>query len=268
MNDFQRDFARALFDPDADCPLASQPGFQVYRNTVIAGWVDALQANFPTVCQFVGEDWFRAMAREYALSHPPSEPALVRYGAHLPAFLAGFEPAAGMPWLADLAQADLMHLGALFAADDDALAASRVATLSPQELAGARLRPHASARWAWFEAAPIATLWRRHCEAREAATDPDLSDVAWQPEGLLLVRSGACVLSRAVTRAAVAFLDACAGGATLAEAAARALDCDPDTDLSQLMHRSLQDGVFGELDFALSNPIGAVSPVSTQEISS
>ena len=97
MNDFQRDFARALFDPDADCPLASQPGFQVYRNTVIAGWVDALQANFPTVCQFVGEDWFRAMAREYALSHPPSEPALVRYGAHLPAFLAGFEPTAGMP---------------------------------------------------------------------------------------------------------------------------------------------------------------------------
>ena len=36
--------------------LAAQPAFAVYRNTVMKGCVDALEANFPTVARLVGEE--------------------------------------------------------------------------------------------------------------------------------------------------------------------------------------------------------------------
>ena len=55
---FQDGFAQALLAPDpaeiaglsaAIAALARQPGFAVYRNTVMKGCVDALQANYPAI---------------------------------------------------------------------------------------------------------------------------------------------------------------------------------------------------------------------------
>lgn len=71
LADFQDRFAQALFgaEEDADpevASLARQPGFAVYRNTVIKGRIDALQANYPSVTRLVGEAWFRAAAAIYA----------------------------------------------------------------------------------------------------------------------------------------------------------------------------------------------------------
>ena len=64
LSTFQDSFSAALLGQAADAPwlsaLESQPGFAVYRNTVLKGCIDALQANYPTVCQLVGDDWFRA----------------------------------------------------------------------------------------------------------------------------------------------------------------------------------------------------------------
>ena len=85
LSTFQDGFSAALLGPPADAPwlsaLESQPGFAVYRNTVLKGCIDALQANYPTVCQLVGDDWFRAAAAVFARSQPPREGLLVDYGA-------------------------------------------------------------------------------------------------------------------------------------------------------------------------------------------
>jgi hypothetical protein len=48
--------------PASIARLARQPGFAVYRNTVIKGCVDALQANYPAVARLVGAEWFRSAA--------------------------------------------------------------------------------------------------------------------------------------------------------------------------------------------------------------
>jgi Putative DNA-binding domain len=61
LADFQDDFVHALLaTPDNMQPnlstLTRQPGFAVYRNTVMKGCIDALQANFPTVLRLVGEE--------------------------------------------------------------------------------------------------------------------------------------------------------------------------------------------------------------------
>lgn len=67
LRQFQDAFALALLDPLVQpaariAQLARQPGFAVYRNTVMKACIDALQANFPSVARLVGEAWFRAAA--------------------------------------------------------------------------------------------------------------------------------------------------------------------------------------------------------------
>jgi hypothetical protein len=45
-----------------------------------------------------------------------------------------------------------------------------------------------------------------------------------------------------LNRAGCAFLDACAGGATLGEAANAALDVEPDTNIAQLLENMITAG--------------------------
>ncbi|HSK41563.1 MAG TPA: DNA-binding domain-containing protein, partial [Arenibaculum sp.] len=105
----QTGFAAALLDPGAPAPhglvgpdgLPSARRFGIYRNNVLAGLSDVLKAAYPATCRIVGEDFFAAMARLYVLAEPPRSPRLIEYGAGFPDFIARFEPAAALPYLAD-----------------------------------------------------------------------------------------------------------------------------------------------------------------------
>ena len=73
LDDFQREFAAALLGEATSAAgqaLAAQPGFAVYRNTVLRGCVDALAANYPTVATLVGGEWFEAAAGRFARAEP------------------------------------------------------------------------------------------------------------------------------------------------------------------------------------------------------
>jgi hypothetical protein len=255
---FQDEFARALLAEDAAAAglapevarLAAQPGFAVYRNTVMKGCIDALQANYPSVARLVGEEWFRAAAAVYARTNLPRHPTLADYGADFADFLAAFGPAAEFPYLAGVARLDRFWTEAHAARDETPVDAAAVARLSPGELARAVLRPHASARWTWFEAQPIATIWRRN-RAPEGADD---GEIEWRGEGVLIVRPRAAVEHVELDAATCAFLDACAAGRTLAAAAAAALAVRADADLAGLMKRLLDAEVFGSLDVLEHEP--------------
>jgi hypothetical protein len=222
--------------------LASQPAFAVYRNTVVKGCVDALQANYPVVARLVGEEWFRAAAAIYVHEALPADPTLLRYGSSFADFLAHFEPAADFPYLPGVARLDRLWTEAHAAADDETLDPAAVARFAPEELAGAILHPHAAARWAWFEEAPIYTIWMRN----RADGVPD-GDIDWRPEGALLVRPRDTVGWIALDAASCAFLDACAAGSTLAGAAQEALQAKDDADISRLMATLLGVGAFGRM---------------------
>jgi len=247
LREFQAGFARALTAIDAHssaapeiADLARQPGFAVYRNTVLKGCIDALQANYPSVARLVGEEWFRAAAALYVRAHPPRQPMLVDYGDGFASFLAKFEPAAELRYLPGVARLDRFWTEAHVANDEAPVPASNVARCSPQELALTVLRPHAAARWAWFDDQPTFTLWRRSRELR----DDDLSDVDWRPEGALVTRPQGAVQWLALGTAGCAFLDACAAGTSLGAAAAAALAADPEIDLAALMAQLLEAGAF------------------------
>ena len=85
---YQDAFADALLAPDGTpnaspllVQLVAQPGFAVYRNTVMKGCIDALQANYPAVSRLVGDAWFRAAALLYVKGHLPAHPSLLDYGS-------------------------------------------------------------------------------------------------------------------------------------------------------------------------------------------
>ena len=255
---FQDAFAAALAAGDgaeaqaagADLRVAqliAQPAFAVYRNTVMKGCVDALQANFPAVSRLVGDEWFRAAAVVFARVEPPRQPSLVDYGAGFADFLSGFAPACELPYLSAVARLDRFWTEAHVARDEASVAAEALARLPLASLAGTVLRPHASARWAWFDGQPIASIWARNRDEGERDRGEANAEIPWQGEGMLVVRPAAAVCWIPLGQAACAFLDACAAGGTLADAAEAALAVEPQADLSTLIARMLDAGAFGQL---------------------
>jgi hypothetical protein len=250
---YQHAFAGTLCAPAGEAPglaaLARQPAFAVYRNTVMKGCIDTLQANYPAVARLVGEEWFRAAAAEFVRRSPPRDPVLLTYGAEFPEFLAGFPPAADLPYLARVARLDRFWTESHVAADALPADPAALAALAPESLAASRLAPHPAARWAWFDALPAYTIWSRN--RAEPAGDEGLP---WRGEGALVTRPRGAVQWRELDRAGCAFLDACAAGATAGGAAASALDADPAAGLARLISRLLEAGALMQ-----------TTPLETQE---
>lgn len=242
---FQDDFAQALLAPDAPlapaiAALATQPGFAVYRNTVMKGCTDALQANYVCVAKLVGEEWFRAAAAVFVRAHPPTQPTLLHYGTGFADFLAEFEPAADLPYLPGVARLDRLWTEAHAAADEAPLTAADLSGLSPEALGALKLRPHAAARWVWFNEQPIYTIWSRNREGVE------VGEIEWASEGTLIARPFDAVHWTPLDKAGCAFLDACASQASLGEAANAALGVEPDTNIAQLLENMITAGALGK----------------------
>ncbi|NJD89057.1 MAG: DUF2063 domain-containing protein [Betaproteobacteria bacterium] len=247
LSRFQESFSQAMIsghepeDPSV-ANLVAQPAFAVYRNTVMKGCVDALQANFPAVARLVGDEWFRAAAAEFAAGELPREPSLLAYGDAFPAFLAGFPPASELPYLADVARLDRLWTEAHAAADAPAIGREAFSCRDPGELETAVLQPHPAARWAWFGQAPIFSIWRRN---REEGADE--GELAWQGEGALLTRPGDAVQWTAIDGPACRFLDACSRSLALDDALAAALEADPEANVVRLVNALLDAGAFCRL---------------------
>ncbi|MGK6306408.1 HvfC/BufC family peptide modification chaperone [Variovorax sp. DT-64] len=242
---FQEAFANALFAPEtvtdpAVRRLAAQPAFAVYRNTVMKGCIDALESNFPAVARLVGREWFRAAAALHAAQSPPADGRLLHYGEGFADFLQHFEPAAELPYLPDVARLDALWREVHAAEDAPLLDPAWLARHAPRRLAALVLRLHPATRWAWFDEQPIYSIWARN---RGDGDDAD-EELAWHGEGALLTRPAGAVTWRPVGQAGCAFLDACAAGLPLGEAAEQALALDADCDIAALLEALLRAGAF------------------------
>jgi hypothetical protein len=251
---FEDAFAHALFAaPAAADPvvagLVAQPAFAVYRNTVIKSCIDALQANFPAVTRLVGEAWFRAAAAAYVARERPNSPSLQEYGATFATFLADFAPDAELAYLADVARLDRFWIESHGAADAPVLAATNLVGVDPGVLAGAVLRPHPAARWAWFARIPVYSIWRdnRACETTGG-------ELPWRGEGALLTRPADVVEWMAIDHAACRFLDACAADRSVAVAIDAALDVDADANPARMIATLLHAGAVTRLTVPADQP--------------
>ncbi len=122
---FQADFSDSLLNaekPVPNCCMAADQDiavqrFNVYRNNVFAGLIEALRDSFPVVERLVGQEFFAALAQAYRHDNMPSSPVMMQYGAKFPDFLRRFEPVASLPYLPDVAQLEWLYSEAFHSAD-------------------------------------------------------------------------------------------------------------------------------------------------------
>jgi hypothetical protein len=229
---FQDDFGRALAGGSVIADARIARALAVHRNTSHKAAIDALAANYPVVAALIGDEAFAGVARDYLAAHPPVDPRLCFYGDAFAGFIAAHPALVELPYLGDVAMVERLVVEALFAADAAALDGAAI---------GARLdgsgpiAPHPAARWAAL-ASPTASIWLAH--QPDAAADA-IVQIEWAPETVLVTRPDDAVIVTIVAPGAAPFLDACAAGQPIGEAAAVAGD-----DLAGLFATLITTGAF------------------------
>jgi hypothetical protein len=213
-------FAAALIDPDRPPPAqtrgrAGGPDhrrFAVYRNNVAVSLIASLAARYPVTRRLVGEDFFRAMARAYAAANKPDSPVMIHYGRGFSTFVGSFEPARGVPYLADVTALENAWVEAYHAGEAEPLALAALANFEAESLVEARARFHPAARLLRSDH-PVASIWAAH----QVAGEPKPVET-WRTEQALITRPEADVLLRVLPAGGYAFAASLRGGATIAEA--------------------------------------------------
>jgi len=252
-------FAAALLDPKRAVPpdLVGPDGeptakrFAIYRNNVVVGLIEALQANYPAVCRIVGQEFFRAMARAYVVAEPPSSRILLDYGVDFPNFIAGFGPAAPLPYLPDVARIERAWTESCHACDAAPLAAEALAAIPHDCVASARLTLHPSLRVITCRF-PALTIWRMNVDDGV----PRPVDLESGGENALIIRPQGDVQVRSLSAGVAEFLAALAGGRNLSDAARSAMGAAPLFDLAANIAALIDAGAFVSCSFTEST-VGA-----------
>ena len=233
LADRQRAFAGALLNRGRAMPpnLVGPDGepsprrFGIYRNNIVASLTEALESMFPAVCRIVGDEFFRAMARSYFLGSPPSSPILLDYGGSFADFIAGFEPAATLPYLADIARIERAWSEAYHAAEAVPLVASVFGTIPGDRLTDISLSLHPSLRIV-RSSFPALTIWRMN--VGDGVPGPVDFSVS---EDTLIIRPRAEVEARSMPPGGAEFLAALSAGNSIGAATRMALEAQPSFNL-------------------------------------
>ena len=242
-------FADSLLATQPACPPGltawnrSDPArrFAVYRNNVMVSLIDALADTCPVTQALVGEEFFRGMAGVFARANPPNSPVMAHYGAGFAAFIENFPPAAGLPYLADVASLEMLRVQAYHAADAATVPAEEIALLlaDPEHLPAARFTPHPSLRILDSRHA-VVSLWAAHqggdVDSALAAVDTAL------PESALLLRVGLEVEIYRIAAGTAIFIRHLQEGLGLGAAVELALAADAAFDMADALGLLIRAG--------------------------
>ena len=222
--------------------ISAEARLRVYRHHVAYSLGSALAATFPTVHALVGEAFFRTMAQGFIGQTLPTQPVLAEYGADFPAFVAGHEPAASLPYLEDVARLDwalnvAFHSPAgrrLTAADLAGIAAERLPALQIALPAGAAL---IGSRY------PLGRIWN----ASQSGASAEAVDLGAGRANLLVLRRADDAAFIVLDTGEAAFVASLAAGQSLEIAAEQAVRTEPSFDLSTAFARLLALEAFAAL---------------------
>jgi hypothetical protein len=214
--------------------LAAERRLEIYRHNVQASLTEALRAVYPTVAELVGRGFFRFAAQQYIARHPSRSGNLHAFGSELAAFLQGFEPAATLPYLADMARFEWCWHAVFHAeaAAFDARATLALLAGTPDDARGRLVMRWQPAAALLRSPYPVLALWRWH--QLPPAQRPPI-DLDAGPEAVLLRQVDGDVRVHALDPADHALLAALQSTQPLAQAAAAALALDPAYALAQAL---------------------------------
>ena len=165
--------------------IGGEARLNVYRNTFIANLTTALRLVYPAIHRLVGAPFFESAARLFIEAQPPQSAWLDEYGGGFPEFLAGFAPAASLPYLPGVARLERAVNTSLHAADAAPLDLSRLASIDPADHDHIAFVPHPSVGFVTADY-PADAIWRAVLSQVDAAIAA--VDLAAGPAWLLVER--------------------------------------------------------------------------------
>jgi hypothetical protein len=254
LADIQDEFARALRDPGLPPPLAvtrnlaakTSRRFDVYRNNMVAGLVDALKSTFPAIQRLVGDEYFQAAARAYIDQYPPRSPVLLLYGESFGEFLDQLPSASGVPYLGDVARLEWARINALHAPDAEPAGIETLARIPRAKLESVRFATHPSlsviaSRW------PIVSLWSASVGAGNAKVNMKAVEHA------VVVRPALRIGVHGRNPGGGTFLKALSQGARLGDAARRSAEAGANFDLAAQLQFVFETGAITALNIREEN---------------
>jgi hypothetical protein len=213
-------FARALADPDCPPPIetmgresqADVRRFAIYRNNVAVSLIAAIEARYPVTRRLVGDAFFRGMARAFVAVARPRSAVILGYGVDFPDFIAGFEPARDLTYLADVARVENAWVEAYHSAEAEPLTAAALAAVDPTMFVDLKFAFHPAARLLRSNH-PAASIWAGHQGEGDAKAPDD-----WRGEEILVTRPDADVRVRILPAGGYDFARALQSGTPLGEA--------------------------------------------------
>jgi hypothetical protein len=236
LRDLQAGFADAIFDKDNHRldneinpnGLTGSQRLSVYRNNVFIVLSKTLASTYPVVERLVGEGFFRYAANRYIHQYPSQSGDLTDYGDRFPTFLETFEPAAQLVYLPDMARLEWAYHQAYHAAGHAPLDIIRLQSVDPARYEQLMFRLHPSARLLTSRY-PVQQIW----QVSQAEFTGDQSvDINSGGVLMLLIRSKPDVEMQTLIPAEFAFLQALADNAGFATACEKALETQPDFDVT------------------------------------
>ena len=235
----QTHWLAALFDPNKT-PLAmfaevDTERFRVYQNNIIVSLVDNLVDSFPALVHILGENYFRALVREFVQANPPNSPVMSEYGKQLPSYLEGFLPLKKLPYLADVARLELARIACFHAADSTTLSAEDFTSLSIDALLSASFVLNPSLRLVVSEH-PVFKLWHSQIHNSRIL---ELED--WRGEEVLCLRRKNVVITQQLQLGGAIFLKALINGQTLEAAWTEASTENPAFNLTDAINSLINE---------------------------
>lgn len=217
-------------------------GLTAYRRNALLNAQHALCLAYPVLAQVVGEEFMRALGRDYWQAHPSHSGDLNDYGADLAERLAGPAEKIGRPWLVELARLEWAVHIASRAVDLAPQPLAALQACAPEQLPGLRLALH-PATCLLASPWPLASLWRQHQPDYQGALDLDHGgpEIAW------VARSAWRVDLRALGAAEAAFWQAAQAGHTLTDMIEQALEHDPGFDPAASLQQAFTQGLIVSL---------------------
>lgn len=252
LAELQRRFVDAVLAGTGDLPeailpagLASATRLDVYRNNTFGNLGDRLAAVYPVTQRLVGADFFRYAGRAYIREQPSHSGDLSDYGASFADFLTAFEPAYGLPYLADVARLEWARHEAERAADHPPLEISSLAGIDPDDYERLKFVLHSTVRLV-VSPYPIERIWQ--------VNQPDYRGEPWVDLDaggcrLLIWRHDFDIRQRSIGDGSARLLAALDCGQNLAAACEQGLAAEPDCDISAELQQLVASQVI--VDFVL-----------------
>lgn len=248
LRELQERFADAVLVADGTASRFALAGVApgadrigIYRRTIRSNYRNALGATYPVVRRLVGTPFFNTAVDAYVTAHPSRSGDLNEYGATFGDFLAGYEPASGLPYLPDVGRLEWAVDEANRAADSAASADTvlgAIARVPAEQLPTLRLRMDPSCRLV-ASSFPVLHIW----QVNQPDHRGDLRvDLYAGPDALRIRREADGVVLERVGAGEFAWLVALREGAAIATAIERAQAADATFDLGTALHRFIGDG--------------------------